>query len=202
MHSAFLVRDNFRHRRDIGDAYLKAIGLAKSEIILANAYFLPGLNFRHALLAAAQRGVRVVLLLQGKIDHRLAYYATRALFGSFLDVGIEIYEYHKSIMHAKVAVIDNHWATVGSSNLDPFSLLLALEANIVVDNQDFAATLKDSLEKALSMGARRLPQHHWQSQPIMLRLTSWISYGFTRFLIGIAGYSPNSIAVKPKFRKR
>lgn len=198
MHSAFLVRDNFRHRRDIEEAYLKAIGQARSEIILANAYFLPGLNFRHALLAAARRGVRVVLLLQGKMDHRLAYYATRALFGSFLDEGVEIYEYHKSIMHAKVAVIDNHWATVGSSNLDPFSLMLALEANIIVDDHDFATTLKDSLEQALSMGSRRLPEHHWQSQPTMLRLMCWFSYGLTRILIGIAGYAPKNRAVRQK----
>ncbi len=201
MRSAFLVRDNFRHRRDIEDAYLQAIRQAKSEIILANAYFLPGLNFRHALLAAARRGVRVVLLLQGQMDHPLAYYATRALFGSFLDQGIEIYEYHKSIMHAKVAVIDNHWATVGSSNLDPFSLLLALEANIVVDDRNFAAALKDNLEQAISVGPRRLPEHHWRSQPIMLRLMSWLSYGLTRILIGIAGYAPKNRKVRAKPRK-
>jgi cardiolipin synthase len=123
MRAAFLVRDNIRHRRDIEDAYLQAIEQAQFEIILANAYFFPGLNFRHALVDAAGRGVRVVLLLQGKMDHRLLHYASHALYGSFLDAGIEIYEYHKSIMHAKVAVIDEHWATVGSSNLDPFSLL-------------------------------------------------------------------------------
>lgn len=192
MRSAFLVRDNFRHRRDIEGAYLQAIGQARSEIILANAYFLPGLNFRHALLAAARRGVRVVLLLQGTSDHRLAYYATRALFGNFLDAGIEIYEYNKSMLHAKVAVIDNHWATVGSSNLDPFSLLLALEANVVVDDHDFAATLKSGLEQAIAVGARRVSAHHWRSQPLLLRLTSWFSYGLTRILTGIAGYAPNN----------
>jgi cardiolipin synthase A/B len=198
MRSAFLSRDNFRHRRDIEGAYLQAINQARSEIILANAYFLPGTNFRHALVAAAHRGVRVVLLLQGTFDHRLAYYATRALFGSFLDAGIEIYEYHKSMLHAKVAVIDNRWATVGSSNLDPFSLLLALEANVVVDDRDFAATLKASLEQAIAMGARRLSNHHWQSQPILLRLISWLSYGLTRILTGIAGYAPTNQPVRPK----
>ncbi len=196
MRASFLVRDNFRHRRDIEDAYLKAIAQAKSEIILANAYFLPGLNFRHALLEAARRGVRVVLLLQGKIDHRLAHYASRALFGIFLDAGIEVYEYHKSILHAKVAVIDNHWATVGSSNLDPFSLLLSLEANIVVEDQFFAATLKDSLEQAIAIGAQRVLEKNWRSQHIMLRLLSWLSYGMIRFMTGIAGYAPKGLPVK------
>jgi cardiolipin synthase len=74
MRSAFLVRNNIRHRRDIEDAYLEAIKQAQVEIILANAYFLPGLNFRHALVDAAGRGVRVVLLLQGKMDHPLFHY--------------------------------------------------------------------------------------------------------------------------------
>jgi cardiolipin synthase len=142
MQAAFLVRNNIRHRRDIEDAYLQAIEQAQCEIILASAYFLPGLNFRHALVDAAGRGVRVVLLLQGRMDQPLLHYASHALYGSFLDAGIEIHEYHKCLMHAKVAVIDGHWATVGSSNLDPFSLLLSMEANVVVDDEGFAKKLK------------------------------------------------------------
>jgi cardiolipin synthase len=190
MRSAFLVRDNIRHRRDIEDAYLQAIEQAKFEIILANAFFFPGLNFRHALLNAAGRGVRVILLLQGRVEYPLLHYASHALRGSFLDAGIEIYEYHKSLLHAKVAVIDEHWATVGSSNLDPFSLLLSLEANVVVDDENFARTLKHSLNQAIHAGSRRIPRDHWRTQPIRLRLTSWLSYGLVRFMIGIAGYAP------------
>jgi cardiolipin synthase len=188
--SAFLVRDNIRHRRDIEDAYLQAIRQAQFEIILANAYFLPGLNFRHALLDAARRGVRVILLLQGRVEYRLMHYASHALYGNFLDAGIEIYEYHNSFMHAKVAVIDEHWATVGSSNLDPFSLLLALEANVVVDDENFAKKLKHSLEQAIKMGARQILQNQWRTQPIRLRLASWLCYGLVRFMIGMAGYAP------------
>ena len=190
MRSAFVVRDNIRHRRDIEDAYLQAIELAQFEIILANAYFLPGLKFRHALLDAVGRGVRVILLLQGRVEYRLLHYASNALYGSFLDAGIEIYEYHKSFMHAKVAVIDEHWATGGSSNLDPFSLLLALEANVVVDDENFAKKLKHSLEQAIKMGARRILQNHWRNQPIRPRLASWLSYGLVRFMVGMAGYAP------------
>ncbi len=195
MRSAFLVRDNIRHRRDIEDAYRQAIDQAQFEIILANAYFLPGLNFRHALLDAAGRGVRVILLLQGRVDYRLLHYASHALYGSFLDAGMEIYEYHKSLMHAKVAVIDEHWATVGSSNLDPFSLLLSLEANVVVDDENFAKKLKQSLEQAIKMGARRIFENNWKTQPIRLRLASWLSYGLVRFMIGIAGYAPEKESI-------
>ena len=140
MSAAFLVRDNFHHRRDIEPAYMRAIKQAGSEIILAHAYFLPGLEFRHALIHAARRGVRVVLLLQGRMEYLLQHYASRALYGNFLDAGIEIYEYRQNFLHAKVAVIDGHWATVGSSNIDPFSLFLSREANVVIDDEAFGAT--------------------------------------------------------------
>ena len=191
MRSGFLVRNNIRHRRDIEEAYLQAIEQAQFEIILANAYFFPGMNFRQALLDAAGRGVRVVLLLQGKMDHRLLHYASHALYGGFLDAGIEIYEYHKSMMHAKVAVIDVHWATVGSSNLDPLSLLLSMEANVVVDDEDFAKELKHSLEQAIKAGARRITENKLSSQTLRYRLASWLSYWVVRFMTGIAGYAPD-----------
>ena len=196
MRSAFLVRNNIRHRRDIEAAYLQAIEQAQCEIMLANAYFLPGLNFRHALVDAAGRGVRVVLLLQGRMDHPLLHYASHALYGSFLDAGIEIYQYHKSMMHAKVAVIDEHWATVGSSNLDPFSLLLSMEANVVVDDEGFAKKLKLSLEQAIKIGARRIVENSWRTKSSRQRLASWLSYGVVRFMIGIAGYAPGENRVK------
>ena len=193
MQAAFLVRNNIRHRRDIEAAYLQAIEQAQSEIILAIAYFLPGLNLRHALLAAAGRGVRVVLLLQGRMDHPLLHYASQALYGSFLDSGIEIHEYQKCLLHAKVAVIDGHWATVGSSNLDPFSLLLSLEANVVVDDEGFAKELKFGLEQAMETGAQRIDENNWRTQSIGQRLASWLSYGVVRFMIGIAGYAPGKL---------
>ncbi|MDA3788248.1 MAG: cardiolipin synthase ClsB, partial [Desulfobacula sp.] len=187
MRAAFLVRNNIRHRRDIEDAYLQAIKQSQLEIIMANAYFFPGSKLRRALMEAAGRGVRVVLLLQGKKEYRLLYYASKALYGSFLDAGIEIHEYHKSLMHAKVAVIDEQWSTVGSSNLDPFSLLLALEANVVVDDKNFAGTLKCSLEKSIAAGAHQIQPNSWKVQPIRLRMISWLCYGLVRFMIGMTG---------------
>src|SRR5260370_96312 len=126
--AARVVRDNLGHRRDIEEAYLAAIGSAREEIIIASAYFFPGRRFRRALIGAAARRVRVVLLLQGRVEYVLLHYASHALYGTLLEAGIEIYEYQKSFMHAKVAVIDGHWATVGSSNIDPVPLLLAREA--------------------------------------------------------------------------
>jgi cardiolipin synthase len=186
--AAFLLRDNINHRRDIEDAYLDAINQSRSEVIIANAYFLPGRRFRQALIGAAKRGVKVTLLLQGRVEYLLLHYATRALYGVFLDSGIEIYEYQRSFMHAKVAVIDRHWATVGSSNIDPFSLLLSREANVIVDDGGFAAELGASLEQSMAEGSRVVTYDSWKKQPLHLRLLSWLSYGGVRLLMGMAGY--------------
>lgn len=187
--AAFLIRDTVRHRRDIEEAYLAAIDNARSEIVIANAYFLPGLNFRRALMEAAGRGVRVVLLLQGRVEYRLLHYASRALYGAFLDAGIEIHEYYRSFMHAKVAVVDDAWATVGSSNIDPFSLLLSREGNVVVQDEGFAGQLRESLRRSMAEGSRQVRRESWRQQPLRLRLASWASYGLVRFLMGVVGYA-------------
>jgi len=187
-HAAFLVRDNLWHRSDIEDAYLHAIAEARSEVLIANAYFLPGARFRHALAAAAGRGVRVILLLQGRVEYVLMHYASRALYGSLLEAGIEIHEYHKSFLHAKVAVIDGRWATVGSSNIDPFSLLLAREANLFVVDDEFAGALRNSLLAAMGAGAHQVQREKWSRQPLSVRVTTWVSYGFARLLTGVFAY--------------
>lgn len=186
--AVFLIRDNIRHRNDILNAYIAAIDAAKNEILIANAYFLPGIRFGRALYAAAQRGVRITILLQGKTDHPLLRYATQALYAAGLQAGIRIFEYEKSFMHAKVAVIDGEWATVGSSNIDPFSLLLAKEANLVVRDRRFADELRGSLEAAMREGSREMLPEDLRRQPWHSRLLRWLSYGLVRFLVGIAGY--------------
>jgi cardiolipin synthase len=186
--AAFVVRDNVAHRRDIEQAYLAAIRRARSEIIIASAYFFPGLSFRRALTDAAARGVRVILLLQGRVEYVLLHYASRALYGAFLDAGIEIHEYHKSFMHAKVAVIDRHWATVGSSNIDPFSFLLAREANAVIEDDRFAGQLRESLLAAMTKGAVEVRRESWAAQPLAVRALTWTSYGLARFLTGVFAY--------------
>jgi cardiolipin synthase len=186
--AAFLVRDNIRHRRDIERAYLDAIASAQDEIILANAYFLPGRRFRRVLRQAARRGVRVTILLQGRVEYRLLHYATQALYGQLLAAGIRIFEYQSSFLHAKVAVIDRRWATVGSSNIDPFSLLLAREANIVVLDVGFAENLWHSLGQAMDEDALELPADSWHRLPWRSRFLRWASYNLVRMLIGITGY--------------
>jgi cardiolipin synthase len=186
--AAFLVRDNLRHRHDIEEAYLQAIGNARREIMIACAYFLPGMRFRRALCEAARRGVRVVLLLQGKVEYVMLHYASRALYRQLLDAGIEIHVYFHSFLHAKVAVVDGNWATVGSSNIDPISFLLAREANVVVMDEGFGAGLRQSLERAMCDGAHSLRREDWRL-PVPERAVSWTAYALVRVLVGLFGYA-------------
>ena len=189
MTAALLIRDNLGHRRDIEDAYLSAIAAAQSEIIIANAYFLPGRSFRHALMAAARRGVRVTILLQGRVEYLLLHFASQALYGALLAADVRIFEYRRSFLHAKVAVIDGHWATVGSSNIDPFSLLLAREANVVVKNSAFAAVLLASLRQAMREGGGEVKRDEWKKKSWPARTVNWLAYSGVRLMIGLAGYT-------------
>ena len=184
--AAFVERDNFAHRRDIERAYLAALALARHEIFIANAYFLPGRRFRKLLARAAARGVRVRLLVQGHTDHPFFQLAARALYRELLAAGVEIAEYHASELHAKVAVVDGHWATVGSSNIDPFSLLLAREANVLVDDPAFAQNLRARLDAACA-GATRLDPTHWQRRPWWRRQLSEAAYAAVRVVLGMLG---------------
>ena len=183
-----VIRDNLRNRREIEQAYLTAIHGARSEILIANAYFLPGVRFRRALVAAAERGVHVTLLLQGRVEYVLLHYASRALYGQLLQAGVEIQEYHKSFLHAKVAVIDQRWATVGSSNIDPFSLLMSREANIVVRNAAFAGELRRELRRIIANGSTQLVPTNWKNRSAVHKAAVWAAYGFVRFIMGALGY--------------
>jgi cardiolipin synthase len=157
MRAAYVVRDNFAHRRDIERVYLAALALARDEIIIANAYFLPGRRFRKLLKKAAERGVRVQLLVQGHTDHPFFQTAARALYRDLLAAGVAI------------------------------SLLLAREANIVVDDAGFARDLQQRLQQAITQS---LPLDHadWQRRRWPRRMVSWLAYGVVRLLVGLAGF--------------
>ena len=184
----FAVRDNFRHRRDIERAYLAAISASQREVLLTSPYFLPGRHFRRALIEAAQRGVRVTLLLQGRADHVLLQQATRALYTQLLGAGVTIFEYHKSMLHGKVAMVDCRWATVGSSNLDPFSMFLNREANVVVIDDTFAAMLRASVMEEIGLNASKLEPMNWQKRGWLARMSAWMAYGFARWVMGWLGF--------------
>ncbi|MEY4099287.1 MAG: hypothetical protein RL300_458 [Pseudomonadota bacterium] len=185
--AALILRDNLRHRTRIERAYRQAIGEAQHDIIISNAYFLPGRKIRKGLVHAAQRGVRVRLLLQGRYEYFMQYHAARMVYGKLLAAGVEISEYRVSFLHAKVAVIDGHWATVGSSNLDPLSLLLAREANVVVDDAVFAQNLQERLEHAMQVAGTRVDPAEYAARPFVQRLLDRVAYLVMRVLLFVNG---------------
>jgi len=149
--AGFVVRDNFRNRRTIQRAYMQALGRARKSVLLANPYFAPGARFRHALAAAAQRGVEVTLLI-GVGEIWLQDAVAHSFYPKLLAAGVKVVEYHKTQLHAKVAVIDDDWATVGSSNVDGLSLFLNQEANVVIKDAVFAQNLRQHIEAAIADG--------------------------------------------------
>jgi cardiolipin synthase len=186
--AALVVRDNFTQRRAIERAYVEAIVGARERIDIACSYFYPGRLFRRALRRAAERGVRVRLLMQGRIDYRIAGLAARVLYDELLASGVAIHEYTPAFLHAKVAVVDGHWVTVGSSNIDPLSLLQNLEANVVVLDPEVAAELQARLDAAFGASAQvtsprlRPGLRGWASR----RLVAGMAHLYLR-LAGIAG---------------
>jgi len=186
-HAALVLRDNVRNRNRIERAYRRAIGRAREEIVIANAYFVPGRKMRVALVNAAKRGVKVTLLLQGRYESFMQFYAARSVYGTLLRAGIEIHEYSPSFLHAKVAVIDKRWATVGSSNLDPLSLLLAREANVVVEDAHFAQALRTTLMDTIAKEGHAVDAQSYMNRPLSQRFLEGVALAATRLAVMVQG---------------
>ncbi len=185
---AFVVRDNLRRRRAIEQAYVRAITTSQWRVDLICPYFYPGRRFRRALVGAARRGVRVRLLLQGKVDYRLAAMAAQALYDELLSQGVQIYEYTPAYLHAKIGLVDGDWATVGSSNIDPLSLLVNLEANVIVRDAGFSDQLSNIFDEALAVSRQVLGAAPGGGILALLRrgFVAWVANVFLR-LAGITG---------------
>ncbi|MDQ6627501.1 MAG: cardiolipin synthase ClsB [Pseudomonadota bacterium] len=184
--AGLMVRDNFRYRQRIERFYRYAIAQAQSEVLIANAYFVPGLALQRSLLRAAKRGVRITLLLQGRYEYFMQHHTSRAMYGVMLDAGIKIIEYEASFLHAKVAVFDGvHGAmsTVGSSNLDPISLLLAREANVFIRDDAFAAELRQHLVEAMQKVGVAIEPSTYGKRPLTVRSLAWLAYAMMRIAL-------------------
>jgi cardiolipin synthase len=183
---ALVRRDNRHHRTDIERAYRMAIRTARETVLIANAYFFPGYRLLRDLRRAARRGVTVQLILPKQPDVPIARAAARLLYESLLKDGVTIYEYCRREMHGKVAVVDRLWTTVGSANLDPLSLSLNLEANVLIRDAELAATLQERLQQLIEHDCERL------NRAVLPRRTMWrylavvlayhVSRGFPRWL--------------------
>ena len=144
--------------------FLLSITSARKTIHMSNPYFLPDERMQEALLQAVKRGVKVVALLPGKIDHKLVYWASRRGFEPLLLGGIEIYEYQAALMLAKTMIVDGVWATVGSTNLDNRSFALNEEINVVVHDRAVGGQLEKAFHEDLKH-SKRLTYEAWKARP-------------------------------------
>ncbi|WP_374620886.1 cardiolipin synthase ClsB [Pandoraea sp.] len=179
--AAFVARDNLHNRRAVEKAYLMALGRARHEVWIANPYFLPGRRLRRALTQAASRGVAVHVLI-GRNEFRLLDTAVPWLYAKLLDAGVRIGEYDVRQLHGKVAVVDDRWATVGSSNLDALSLFLNHEANVVVLDDPMVIELRDHIRQAFAE-ARLIDPGRYGKRSRWRRLRQWAAYRLYRLVM-------------------
>lgn len=186
----FVYRDNDQHRDDIEQHYLDMLRKAKHDVIIANAYFFPGYRLLREMRSAAQRGVRVRLIVQGEPDMPIVKVGAEMLYNYLVDAGVEVYEYCRRPLHGKIAVQDQHWSTVGSSNLDPLSLSLNLEANLMVHDRAFNQTLRENLEALLQQDCERVQDDKLPPRTWWHLTKSVIVFHFLRHFPAIAGWLP------------
>src|SRR5690554_490543 len=187
---ALVVRDNDTHSNDIEVHYRVAIRTAKHEILLANAYFFPGYRFLRDLRNAAKRGVRVRLILQGEPDMPIARFVATMLYDYLISGGVEIYEYCERPLHGKVATMDDTWATVGSSNLDPLSLALNLEANVMIHDRAFSTHLRERLDVLVKDHCRLMERQTRPRRKIQRVFVGVFVFHFLRRFPSWAGWLP------------
>jgi cardiolipin synthase A/B len=179
--AGLVVRDNLRNRRTIQRAYLKALGGARKSALLATPYFAPGRKLRRGLAAAAARGVEVTLLI-GVGQFRIQDAVAHSFYPKLLKCGVRIVEYRKTQLHGKVAVVDDDWATVGSSNWDGLSLLVNQEANVVIHDGDFARELRRHIERGVAEGVA-VRAEDYAGVPWIKRLWYGTAYVFYRSVL-------------------
>ena len=154
--------------------FLLALASARQSIHITNPYFVPDEKMISTLLGAAQRGVRVVLVIPGAIDHKLVRQASRSEFGRLLKGGVLIYEYRPALLHAKTMVIDGISATVGSTNLDHRSFALNEELNVVVYDRNLARRLEEVFEQDLA-NSRQVTYRDWSRRNLASRFLELLS---------------------------
>lgn len=186
----FVYRDNDQHRDDIEQHYMDMLRHAREDVIIANAYFFPGYRLLREMRNAAQRGVKVRLIVQGEPDMPIVKVGAEMLYNYLVDAGVEVYEYIRRPLHGKIAVADKQWATVGSSNLDPLSLSLNLEANLIIHDRQFNQQMRDNLQQLMVRDCQRVEESQLPKRTWWHLTKSVIVFHFLRHFPAIAGWLP------------
>lgn len=185
-----VTRDNREHKNDIERHYRIAIRSAKRRVVIANAYFFPGYRLLRQLNRAAKRGVDVRLILQGAPDTPIVKIAASLLYHHLLSAGVKIYEYRRRPLHGKVALTDDEWSTVGSSNLDPLSLSLNLEANVVIKDRAFNQHLGEHLEQLMQDSCTQIQIGDVQATGLWVSIRSFFVFHLLRRYPAWFGWLP------------
>ena len=177
-----IVGNEFRKdRKDIRKAYVKAIQGAKRRVHLTNSYFLPPARLMHELQRAARRGVEVSVILAGTTDVWLVRLASRGIYGKLLRSGVKVYEWTGRVLHAKTAVVDGSWSTVGSANLDALSLRANLEVNAVFVDEKLGAAVESMFAQDLAL-CENITLEVWKRRPWTVRILSWLAFQLRAWL--------------------
>lgn len=188
-----LRNDWLKRKNEIGRSYLQAIKSAQKEIIIVGSYFLPGRRLLKALNdASGKRGVKIKLILSGISDVPFVRYATRYMYSSLLNHGIELYEWKASVLHGKVALIDNRWSTIGSFNLNRLSLYGSIELNIEVISEDFSKTVNEELNRVIAQCDQITLEQLQIKETLFSRFKNWFSYKLVRLASILVTYFPKN----------
>ena len=155
--------------------FLLSINSAKKSILITNPYFIPDDVMTEALVKAATRGVRVVVLLPGEIDSQLTYSTSRSHYGPLLLGGVQVFEYKASLMHAKTIVVDGVWSTIGSTNFDNRSFALNQEINLTVYDSGIAHRLEEIFHEDLKY-SQQITYEQWRSRSIFERFVEFFAF--------------------------
>lgn len=185
-----LQNDWLKRNNEISLAYLKSIQKAQKEVVIVGCYFLPGRIFSKVLKKTAKNGVKIKLILSGISDIPLMQRATYHLYSSLLQNNIELYEWNKSVLHGKVALVDNKWVTVGSFNLNHLSSYGSIETNVAIESTKFAKTLSSDLNAVISQCESITLETIKRKSSLFATIANWLSYQFVRTILIIITYIP------------
>ncbi len=191
-----LQNDWLKRKNEIFKSYIDKISTAEKEIVIVSSYFLPGKRLINTLKKASQKGVKIKLILSGISDVPMARLASCHLYSKLLRYNIELFEWKKSVLHGKIAVIDNNWSTIGSFNLNNLSSFASIEMNVAIDSEEFAKDYLIHLNEIITQCERITPETLKSTHGLTSKFTNWVSYWISRTIEIIITYFPHK-----RFRK-
>ena len=186
-----LQNDWLKRKIEIRNAYVKSFLNAKEEIVIVGSYFLPGRRLITALKEASKNNVKIKLILTGISDLPIARRASCYLYSKLLRYNIEIYEWEKSILHGKAAVVDHKWTTIGSFNLNNLSSFASIEMNVGINSEEFSKEYRLHLDTIMAQCNRITTESLQLTDVLSTKFINWVSYWITRIIEIIITYLPH-----------